>query len=49
MNQAVLEVSDRVHVLRQGKRVAVLDAARTNVEELVGAMTGALDVQEPAA
>jgi simple sugar transport system ATP-binding protein len=44
----VLEVSDRVHVLRQGKRVAVYDAHQTNVEELVGAMTGALDGKEAA-
>lgn len=44
----VLEVSDRVHVMRQGKRVAVYESARTNVEELVGAMTGALDGKEAA-
>jgi simple sugar transport system ATP-binding protein len=40
----VLEVSDRVQVLRLGRRVATLDAKHTSVEELVGAMTGALDV-----
>ena len=39
----VLEVSDRVQVLRLGRRVATLDAKNTSVEELVGAMTGALD------
>jgi simple sugar transport system ATP-binding protein len=39
----VLEVADRVHVMRQGRRVAVLDAKQSSVEELVGAMTGALD------
>ncbi len=39
----VLAVADRVEVLRLGRRVAVLDAAATSVEELVGAMTGALD------
>nr|WP_217712016.1 ATP-binding cassette domain-containing protein [Kitasatospora sp. NA04385] len=39
----VLSVADRVEVLRLGRRVAVLDAATTSVEELVGAMTGALD------
>lgn len=44
----VLEVSDRVHVMRQGKRVAVLNSADTSVEELVGAMTGALDGKEAA-
>lgn len=42
----VLEVSDRVHVLRQGRRVAVYNAKETNVEELVGAMTGALEGKE---
>lgn len=42
----VLEVSDRVHVLRQGRRVAVYNAKDTNVEELVGAMTGALEERE---
>lgn len=44
----VLEVSDRVHVMRQGKRVAVLNSQDTSVEELVGAMTGALDGKEAA-
>lgn len=44
----VLEVSDRVHVLRHGRRVAVYDAKDTNVEELVGAMTGALDGRSAA-
>jgi simple sugar transport system ATP-binding protein len=44
----VLEVSDRVHVLRQGRRAAVYRADQTNVEELVGAMTGALDGKEAA-
>jgi len=44
----VLDVADRVHVLRHGKRVAVMDAKKTNVEELVGAMTGALDGKEAA-
>ncbi|MFJ4677746.1 MULTISPECIES: ATP-binding cassette domain-containing protein [Kitasatospora] len=39
----VLSVADRVEVLRLGRRVAVFDAAATSVEELVGAMTGALD------
>jgi simple sugar transport system ATP-binding protein len=39
----VLEVSDRVEVLRLGRRVAQYRAKDTNVEELVGAMTGALD------
>ncbi|WP_061963218.1 ATP-binding cassette domain-containing protein [Demequina aurantiaca] len=44
----VLDVADRVHVLRHGKRVAVMEAKHTNVEELVGAMTGALDGKEAA-
>jgi simple sugar transport system ATP-binding protein len=42
----VLEVSDDIHVLRQGHRVAVYHAKQTNIEELVGAMTGALDGRE---
>ena len=43
----VLEVADRVEVLRLGRRVARFDAAATDMEELVAAMTGAL-VQEGA-
>jgi simple sugar transport system ATP-binding protein len=39
----VLEASDRIEVLRLGRRVARFTAAETNVEQLVGAMTGALD------
>ncbi len=39
----VLAVADRVQVLRLGRRVADLVGAETNVEELVGAMTGALE------
>ncbi|MGW1989353.1 ATP-binding cassette domain-containing protein [Embleya sp. NPDC001921] len=39
----VLSVADRVEVLRLGRRVASFTAADTTVEELVGAMTGALD------
>jgi simple sugar transport system ATP-binding protein len=38
----VLAVSDRVEVLRLGRRVATFSTAQTSVEELVGAMTGAL-------
>lgn len=45
----VLEVADRVQVLRLGRRVATYRAADTSVEELVGAMTGALDPKEGAA
>jgi simple sugar transport system ATP-binding protein len=39
----VLEVADRIEVLRLGKRVAQYNAEDSNVEQLVGAMTGALD------
>ncbi len=45
----VLEVADRVQVLRLGRRVATFDASKTTVEELVGAMTGALDKSGEAA
>ncbi|WP_375000793.1 ATP-binding cassette domain-containing protein [Aeromicrobium sp. CTD01-1L150] len=38
----VIEVSDRVQVLRMGHRVATFETAQTSMEELVGAMTGAL-------
>ena len=40
----VLEVSDRVEVLRLGKRVAQYKGKETGVDELVGAMTGALEM-----
>jgi simple sugar transport system ATP-binding protein len=49
----VLAVADRVQVLRLGRRVADLAAGTATVEQLVGAMTGALDeragtaVEEP--
>jgi simple sugar transport system ATP-binding protein len=39
----VLDVCDRIQVLRLGKRVATFVGRDTSVEELVGAMTGALD------
>jgi simple sugar transport system ATP-binding protein len=39
----VLEVCDRIQVLRLGKRVATYSGSGTSVETLVGAMTGALD------
>ena len=39
----VLEVADRVQVMRLGTRVTTLPAKGTTVEQLVGAMTGALD------
>ncbi|RSM82838.1 sugar ABC transporter ATP-binding protein [Kibdelosporangium aridum] len=44
----VLSVSDRVEVLRLGRRVARFTAADASLEDLVGAMTGAL-TQEDAA
>lgn len=37
----VMDVADRVQVLRLGTRVATLDAKQTSMEELVGLMTGA--------
>ncbi|AOW94349.1 sugar ABC transporter ATP-binding protein [Rhodococcus sp. WMMA185] len=39
----VIEVADRVQVLRQGRRVATYEAKNTSMEELVGAMTGVTD------
>jgi simple sugar transport system ATP-binding protein len=42
----VMEVSDRVEVLRLGERVARFTTANTRMEELVGAMTGALRHEE---
>jgi simple sugar transport system ATP-binding protein len=39
----VLEVCDRIHVLRLGQRVATYPAQDITVETLVGAMTGALE------
>jgi simple sugar transport system ATP-binding protein len=35
-------VADRIQVLRLGRRVATYDAKQTSMEELVGAMTGAI-------
>jgi simple sugar transport system ATP-binding protein len=40
----VLAVADRIEVLRMGRRVATFAASQTSVEELVGAMTGALEM-----
>jgi simple sugar transport system ATP-binding protein len=39
----VLEVADRVQVMRRGQVIADYKAKDTNLEELVGAMTGRLD------
>jgi simple sugar transport system ATP-binding protein len=44
----VMEVSDRVEVLRLGERVAQFKTSEASMEELVGAMTGALDQGEAA-
>ena len=43
----VIEVADRIQVRRLGRRVATYDAKQTSIEELVGAMTGAIN-QEAA-
>lgn len=42
----VLAVSDRIEVLRLGRRVARFTAADVTLEQLVGAMTGALSQDE---
>lgn len=39
----VLEISDRIQVMRHGKVIADYKSSQTNLEELVGAMTGRLD------
>ena len=46
---AVLEVAHRIHVMRLGTRIATLPARGTSVEELVGAMTGALEAKKEVA
>ncbi len=40
----VLAIADRIQVLRLGRRVATFTAGQASVEELVGAMTGALEI-----
>ena len=45
----VLAVADRVEMLRMGRRVARFTAAQTTIEQLVGAMTGALTTEEESA
>jgi simple sugar transport system ATP-binding protein len=44
----VLAVSDRVEVLRLGRRVARFSTAEATLEDLVGAMTGALHQEDAA-
>jgi len=39
----VLEVSDRIQVMRRGRMIAEYQSSKTSLEELVGAMTGRLD------
>jgi simple sugar transport system ATP-binding protein len=43
----VLSVADRVEVMRMGRRVARFTASEATVEQLVGAMTGALTLEGP--
>jgi len=40
----VLAIADRIEVLRLGKKVAEFPRVNTSIEDLVGAMTGALDM-----
>jgi simple sugar transport system ATP-binding protein len=42
----VLQVADRIEVLRLGRRVATIARADATLESLVGAMTGALELEE---
>jgi simple sugar transport system ATP-binding protein len=44
----VFEVADRIEVLRLGRRVARLRPADTSMEEVVGAMTGAVTQEDVA-
>jgi D-xylose transport system ATP-binding protein len=38
----IFDVSDRIIVLRLGRRVATFDTSATNAESVVGAITGAV-------
>jgi len=42
----VMEVADRIQVMRQGRRVTTYAAKETNMEQLVAAMTGAFTDEE---
>lgn len=42
----VLEISDRVEVLRLGRRAARFRSDEVTTDDLVGAMTGALSTEE---
>jgi simple sugar transport system ATP-binding protein len=44
----VFQVADRIQVLRLGKRVAAFRSDEVTMDEVVGAMTGALADQEPS-
>jgi simple sugar transport system ATP-binding protein len=44
----VFEVADRIEVLRLGERVAQLRRADVTMEDVVGAMTGALNREDAA-
>jgi simple sugar transport system ATP-binding protein len=39
-------VSDRIQVMRRGRRVATFRTSETTMEELVGAMTGAFQQEQ---
>lgn len=41
--QDVLEVSDRITVLRRGRRIGLLETAKTTPDEVVGLITGAAE------
>ncbi|MGH2702238.1 MAG: sugar ABC transporter ATP-binding protein, partial [Actinomycetota bacterium] len=41
----VFEVADRIQVLRLGRRVATFETEEVTMDEVVGAMTGALTGQ----
>ena len=45
----VLQVADTIEVLRLGRRIARLRNDGITIQDLVGAMTGALDAEEGAA
>jgi simple sugar transport system ATP-binding protein len=44
----VMEVADRIQVMRLGRRVATFKGHETTMEQLVGAMTGALETEGQA-
>jgi simple sugar transport system ATP-binding protein len=44
----VMDVSDRITVMRRGRTVVTYKPAETDMEQLVGAMTGVLDREAPA-